>query len=92
MVLERMARLVSQAEKEGVTLAEVIAREMSSEEMDLAQDALAAHMDDTYERIRDFMSDVSVPSLEQVLSRMPASADDEMLLMALLSDDEVAGD
>lgn len=87
MVLSRMTRLVSQAEKEGVTLAEIIAREMSPEEMDLAQDALAAHLSDNYENIKGFMCDVHVPSIVDIMSGGPIEVDDVSPLTDLLSDD-----
>lgn len=41
--LSRMMELVSQAEKEGVTLAAMVTREMSVEEMELAQDLCLPH-------------------------------------------------
>jgi len=87
-----MTRFVSQAEKEGVTLAEIIAREMSLEEMELAQDALAAHLSDNYESIRDFMSDVSVPSIAEVMADRATCREDDLALMDVLSDDQAAGE
>lgn len=92
MVLERMARLISQAEMEGVTLAEVIAREMSPEEMDLAQDALAVHIDGNYESIRGFMSAVRVPSLDEVIAGLHADDEGSSAFAGWLSDDEALAD
>lgn len=92
MVLERMARLISQAEREGVTLAEVIAREMSIEEMELTQDALAVHIDGNYENIRGFMSGVSVPSLDDIIAGLHTDDEYPFALAGWLSDDEAAGD
>jgi len=64
-----LVELVSQAEKEGVTLAAMLSREMSSEEMELLQDELAMHLSDNYAKIENYMTNVSVPSMEEILAR-----------------------
>ena len=69
MGLSRIMELVSQAEREGITLAAMMSKEMSPEEMELVQDELAIHMNDNYSRIEKFMAGVSVPSMEELLSR-----------------------
>lgn len=67
MAFTSMSDLVSQAENEGVTLAEVIARTMTSEEMDRAQAEIESQLAEGYPGIEDFMSEVSVPSLEEIM-------------------------
>ncbi len=67
MACKKLAELVSQAEREGVTLAEVISRTMSNADMIRAQRTLAKEMSENYCKIEDFMADVSVPSIEEVL-------------------------
>lgn len=69
MELSRMIELVSQAEREGITLAAMMSREMSLDEMELLQDELASHLADNYAKIESFMSGVSIPSMEEMLSR-----------------------
>ena len=61
--------LVSQAEREGVTLAAMLSRELSPDELDNAQEILSSHLTDNYLKIEHFMSEVSVPSMEEILSR-----------------------
>jgi len=61
--------LVSQAEREGVTLAAMLSRELSPDEMDNAQEILSSHLTENYLKIEHFMSEVSVPSMEEILSR-----------------------
>lgn len=61
--------LVSQAEEEGITLAAMVSREMSAEEMDLAQLDLTSRLSENFSKIENFMSEVRVPSLEEILSR-----------------------
>ena len=56
-VLDRMA---SQAEREGVTLAEIVARDMPSGEMDRAQEFLHRELAENYAAIEEFMNDVEV--------------------------------
>lgn len=62
-----MIEMVSQAEKEGISLAVMIAREMTAEEMDAAQLELASELSTSYASIRHFMADVEVPSLNEAL-------------------------
>ncbi len=62
-----MAELVSQAENEGVTLAEVIARTMTKMDMDQAQAKIESQIAKNYAGISDFMSEISVPSIEEIL-------------------------
>ena len=61
--------LVSQAEREGVTLAAMVSREISSEEMELIQEDLASRLSENYAKIENFMSEVNIPSMEEILSR-----------------------
>ena len=62
-----MAELASQAESEGVTLAEVIARTMTKKDMDRAQARIESQIAKNYAGISDFMSEISVPSLDEIL-------------------------
>ena len=48
-------RLASQAEEEGITLAEMITRRMSAEDIDEAQAAIHAELARNYTSIEDFM-------------------------------------
>lgn len=58
--------LMSQAEEKGVTLANMISTMMSSDEIDRMQDEIKSQMVANYQSIRDFMSDVEVPSLDEL--------------------------
>jgi hypothetical protein len=69
MGLSRVTELVSQAEKEGVSLGLLISREMSLEEMDAAQLDLAAALSENYCSINHFMAEVKVPSIDEILSK-----------------------
>jgi hypothetical protein len=64
-----MMELVSQADKEGVSLGVLISREMSKEEMESAQIDLASAMSENYASIKHFMADINLPSISEVLSR-----------------------
>jgi len=68
MTLSRIMELVSQAENEGITLAEMISRTMSSEQIDSAKAELSEELSLNYGNIEDFMSDVEVPSLDEIES------------------------
>jgi len=48
-------QLASQAEKEGVTLAEMITKHMSMEDIDRAQSVIHAELASNYSSIEDFM-------------------------------------
>jgi hypothetical protein len=67
MATADIAELVSQSEKEGVTLAEVIARDLSPQEIEDLQAALNAELAANRRNIESFMSDVSVPSIDEIL-------------------------
>ncbi len=89
MELSRIAELVGQAEKEGITLAAMLSKEMSPGEMELLQAELASHMSDNYAKIENFMSGISIPSMEEVLSRRDEElTGTDLPLFDLLSDDE----
>jgi hypothetical protein len=53
-------RMVSQADTEGVTLADVVTRELSPGDMDRIQQYIHKEMADNYAAIEDFMSDIEV--------------------------------
>jgi len=85
--------LVSQAEREGITLAAMFTREMSVGEMELVQDELAGHMNDNYAKIKEFMAGISIPSMEEVLSRGDGLQPEfDLGSLDLLSDDDVEED
>jgi hypothetical protein len=75
MALSRVMDMVSQAEKEGVSLAVLISRELTVEEMDTAQEELARELDSNFESISSFMADIEVPSLEDALADLENSTD-----------------
>jgi dUTPase len=87
MVLARIAELVSQAEREGVTLAAMMSKKMSPEEMELVQIGLMSHISDNYSKIEGFMTDVSVPSIEEFLARGNFNGDVDLDPLGVLSDD-----
>lgn len=68
MSYARLLQLVGQAEKEGITLAELLTRDLSSEELDSAQEELVLDLADNYSNIEEFMDGVEVPSLDEIMS------------------------
>ena len=52
--------LVSQADQNGVTLAEIMAKELSAGEIDRMQQYLRREMKDNYSAIEGFMQDIDV--------------------------------
>ena len=60
--------LVSQSEKKGITLAEMIARSLSPEQMVELQSEISRNVASMHAEIKDFMSDVHVPSIEDILA------------------------
>ena len=91
MALSHMKKLASQADDEGVTLAEKISRSMTPEEIDKMQCDLERELAANYRNIEEFMSGIDVPSIDDILSM-----NDEELLSLLgenigpLSDDVAA--
>ncbi|MBU0623679.1 MAG: hypothetical protein KJ672_02420 [Candidatus Thermoplasmatota archaeon] len=63
-----LVNLVSQAEKEGITLAEIISRTLDPRELDLMQAELAHELSENYRNIEEFMSGVEVPSLGELMN------------------------
>ncbi len=63
-----LVELVSQADKEGITLAEIISRTVDPRELDLMQAELADELSENYRSIEDFMSGVEVPSLGELMN------------------------
>jgi adenine/guanine phosphoribosyltransferase-like PRPP-binding protein len=93
MGLSRLVDLVSQAEKEGITLAAMLSREMSSEEMELLQDELVMHLSENYAKIENYMTGVSVPSMEEVLARNDEDLPEiDLGVLGALSDAEEANE
>jgi hypothetical protein len=62
-----LVELASQAEMEGITLAEVISRVLDPRELDLMQAELADELSENYRNIEGFMSGVDVPSLGELM-------------------------
>lgn len=92
MALKMLSELVERAEAEGVTLAEMISRAMSEEEMFLAQEALAQEMSANYAAIEDFMASVSVPSLQELLAELGSEPGDDIEGPELLLSDTPAAE
>ncbi|MCU0859254.1 MAG: hypothetical protein MUE55_01525 [Thermoplasmata archaeon] len=66
MNLSSLEELVSQADEEGVTLAEVISRTMTPRQMNTMQKGLAMQLSDNYAKIADFMQDVETSSMVDI--------------------------
>jgi len=75
MSLSLLGQLVSQAESEGVTLAEVISRTMTEQQMVEAEREIRSEVARERSDIEEFMSGVEVASLDTYLSM-----DDDKLL------------
>ncbi len=71
MAHSRLTELASQAEKEGVSLGELLARDMSSDEIDAIQAELEVEIAESYRSIKDFMQDVEIPSIDSLLGHGP---------------------
>jgi hypothetical protein len=63
-----LVELVSQAEKEGITLAEVMSRALDPRELDLMQAELADELSENYRNIEGFMSGIEVPSIGELMN------------------------
>lgn len=71
MAHSRLMELASQAEKEGISLGELLVREMTPDEIDAAQAELAGEIAEGYRSISDFMQDVEIPSIDSLLEHGP---------------------
>lgn len=71
MAHSRLAYLASQAETEGITLGELLARDMNTEEMEDVQAELVAEIAEGYRNISGFMQYVDVPSLTELMESTP---------------------
>lgn len=71
MAHSRLTELASQAEKEGISLGELLARDMTSDEIEAVQAELACEIAEGYRGISDFMQDVEIPSIDSYLERGP---------------------
>ena len=67
MAALEVGELVSQAENEGVTLAEMISRTLTPGQMDEMQSGLRIELASNYGKIEGFMRDVKVPSLDELM-------------------------
>jgi hypothetical protein len=66
-----VSELVRMAEAERLTLAEVISRELTPEQIDSLQGAVSLDLTHNFESISDFMVDVHVPSSDELLTITP---------------------
>jgi hypothetical protein len=62
-----VGELVSQAEEEGVTLAEMISRSLTPGQIDDMQSGLCIALASNYGKIEGFMRDVKVPSISELM-------------------------
>ena len=67
MSISKIDELVSQSEIEGVTLASLISKHMSSDEISEAKEQLAIAIADGAERIEEFMSGIKIQSIWEIL-------------------------
>lgn len=80
--------LASQADSRGVTLAEVLASELSATETERLQAELQQRMAENSRRIEDFMADVEVPSLADLCNLSSHDLDEiQHDIESALSDD-----
>ena len=63
-----LVELASQAEREGITLAEVISKTLDPRELDLMQAELADELSENYRNIEGFMSGIEVPSIGELMN------------------------
>lgn len=90
---EELQNLVSQAEREGVTLAEILNRELGPGGLDKIQTFLSEEISRNYSAIEEFMRDVEVPGTYDF-----SSMDDDTLcslqeeLRGFLSDTPLVAD
>ncbi len=75
MALSGMMVLASQAEKEGITLAEKISKTLTAKEIARMQRDLERELASNYRNIENFMSGVDVPSIDELI----ALGDEELL-------------
>lgn len=71
MAHSKLMELASQAEKEGIPLGELLARDMTPDEIEVVQAELAGEIAEGYRGISDFMQDVEIPSIESYLEHGP---------------------
>ena len=84
---DMLQKLVSQAEEEGVPLAQVMARELSMNEIDSLEGFLREEMNENYAAIADFMRDVDVSGSYDFSSMSEDQLDElQQELMYALSD------
>ena len=66
MSVSSLEELVSQADREGVTLAEVIARSMTPRQMNTLQKGLTSEIKSNYAKISTFMDEVETSSMTDI--------------------------
>lgn len=84
-------RMVSQADREGITLAEVMARDLSSGDMDRMEQYLNREMAENYAAIDEFMSCIEITGTFDFSSMSDAELDEvQQNLRSALSDAPLA--
>jgi hypothetical protein len=68
MSLSKLVELVGKAEEEGVTLAAMICRNLSPEDLEAARLELSMELSRSRLVTADYMSDVEVPALEDIVA------------------------
>jgi len=68
MSLSKLVDLVGKAEEEGVTLAAMIRRDLTPEDLEAARLELSMELSKSRLITADYMSDVEIPTLEDILS------------------------
>lgn len=68
MSLSKLVELVGKAEEEGVTLAAMINRNLSPEDLEAARLELSMELSKSRLITADYMSDVEVPALEDIVA------------------------
>jgi|GEM_PF-1590677 len=68
MSLSKLVELVGKAEEEGVTLAAMISANLSPEDLEAARLELSLELSRGYSAIEDYMEEVEVPSLEDIVA------------------------
>lgn len=91
MTADDFSEFVSQAEEEGVTLAEIISRTLSAEQLNELQNGLRLEMTANHSKIEGFMSEVTVPSIEEMMA-MDSLAEHDSIASNVLFENDLSDD